>query len=240
MTRTLKRLLSQLGMLALLCTWAANASAQVPIPSTNTPTLHGGTPINGMAVSGEIGFAALRGSFYMGGADQDFGVELSAPTFARDVLPGYEQTLGMDVRAPFRFLVARFPKANGAFKVGPYLHAGRACFYGRRGDCHVRDTGLGVNFGFVTDIALPKIFKLIVGIEQQFGLLHAKYTGPGDSAVNNEFAAQTWLDLGLEAHWRQMFFTMLINVGAQYGSNELWREDHALYRHMFGFGYKFR
>ena len=237
----LKPLLAHLALAAAGLLWAASTSAQAPIPSTGTPTLHGGTPVNGSAVLGEVGFAAVRGSFYMGDAHSDFGIELAAPTFGGDPLPGWGQSLGMDVRAPFRFLLARWPKANGAFKVGPYLHAGRPCFYrgaGRGSNCSVRDVGLGVNLGFVTDIALPKIFKLIVGIEQQMGLFHLKNTD--NDYKDNFLAAATWVDLGLEAFWRDMFFTMIINVGAQYGSDRLWQDDRALYRHMFGFGYKFR
>jgi hypothetical protein len=231
-----------LALAAAACLGASSASAQVPIPSTATPTLHGGTPVNGAAVLGEIGFAALRGSFYMGDADSDFGIELAAPTFGRDPLPGWGQSLGMDVRAPFRFLLARWATANGSLKVRPYLHAGRPCFYrgyynGRRTNCGARDVGLGVNFGFVTDIALPKIFKLIVGIEQQLGLWHWK---SDNDSKGNYLNAQTFLDLGLEALWRNMFFTMIINVGAQYGSDRIWENDRGLYRHMFGFGYKFR
>jgi len=236
-------LLVRFALASVICSFAAVASAQVPIPSSSTPTLHGGTPVNGAAVLGEIGYASLRGGFYMGGADRDWGIELSAPTFGRDPLPGYGQSIGMDVRAPFRFLLARWPKANGAFKVAPYLHAGRPCFYdggnnGRRTQCGVRDVGLGANLGFVTDIALPKIFKLIVGIEQQLGLLHFK--AKDTDYKDNFFAGATWIDLGLEALWKNMFFTMIINVGAQYGSDDLYYNDHALFRQMFGFGYKFR
>ena len=132
-----------LALATVACSWATAASAQVPVPSTGTPTLHGGTPVNGTALLGEVGYAALRGSFYMGGADRDFGVELAAPTFGNDPLAGWGQSIGMDVRAPFRFLLARWSKANGSFKVGPYLHAGRPCFYDngrdRRGNCGVRD-----------------------------------------------------------------------------------------------------
>jgi hypothetical protein len=157
-------------------------------------------------------------------------------------LPGWGQSLGMDVRAPFRFLLARWPKANGSFKVGPYLHAGRACFYDggtdRRTNCGLRSVGLGVDFGFVTDIALPKLFKLIVGIEQQMGLLHVK--SRDFDAKDNAFAAATWLDLGLEALWRNMFFTLIINAGAQYDSDKVYYRDHALFRQMVGFGYKLR
>lgn len=248
-------------LLVLVC--ATKASAQVPVPSTSTPTIHGGTPINGTALHAEVGYAALRGSFYTGSASRDFGLELSAPTFGNDTLPGWGQSLGVDVRAPFRFLVARWPNANGSFKVGPYFHAGKTCFgrYGRRyrdlpgpgpgvvivdddfdrdhnRHCGLRSVGLGLNLGFVTDIALPKLFKLIIGIEQQLGFLNVKNRDVDYSSSN--FAGATWVDLGLEALWRNMFFTMLINAGAQYGSNELYWRDHALFRQMFGFGYKFR
>ena len=215
--------------------------------------------MNGTALVAEVGYAALRGAFYTGGAKQDFGIELSAPTFGHDTLPGWGQSLGIDLRAPFRFQIVNWARANGALKVGPYFHAGRTC-YGRRGwrrvrnvpgpgpdvivvdddyrHCGWRSVGIGANIGFVTDIALPKLFKLIVGIEQQLGMLNVKNRDI-DSASTN-FAGATWVDLGLEAFWRNMFFLTLINAGAQYGSNSLYYRDHALFRQMFGWGYKFK
>jgi hypothetical protein len=241
-------------VLALFLT--SKSSAQVPVPSTSTPTVHGGTPMNGKAIVGEIGYAALKGGLYLGDAQHDFGVELAAPTFGNDTLQGWGQSLGVDVRVPFRFMIVNWARANGSFKVGPYFHAGRAC-YGRRGhrvhhrvpgpahdldadidrNCGQRTVGVGANLGFVTDIALPKLFKIIVGIEQQLGLLHFRNTDLDRSS--NNFAGATWVDLGLEAYWRNMFFLTLINAGAQYGSNSLYYRDHALFRQMFGFGLKF-
>jgi hypothetical protein len=76
-----------------------------------------------------------------------------------------------------------------------------------------------------------------VGIEQQLGLLNVKNRDA--DYHRNHFAGATWLDLGLEAYWRNMFFLTIINVGAQYGSNSLYYNDHALFRQMFGFGFKF-
>lgn len=240
--------------IGLLCT--GNVAAQVPVQTTSTPTVHGGTPMNGTALVAEVGYAALRGGFYSGSAQRDYGLELAAPTFGNDTLPGWGQSLGVDMRVPFRILLARWSRANGSFKVGPYFHAGRTCFgrYGRRireevpgpgpdivydvdANCGVRSVGLGANLGFVTDIALPKLFKIIVGIEQQLGFLNVK-NRDADASSNN-FAAATWLDLGLEALWRNMFFLTIINAGAQYGSNSLYYRDHALFRQMFGWGYKF-
>jgi hypothetical protein len=238
MTKRAIRFVKQLAVV-VACTWSVSASAQVPVPSTNTPTLRGGTPIVGNAVSGEIGYAALRAGIYFGSTgDRDVGIEFAAPTFGDDALPGWGQTLGMDVRVPLRFRIADWPRATGSFKVGPYFAAGRLCPRNFAG-CGARSVQLGPVFGFVTDIALPKIFKLIVGIEQQMGLYHV---GSKESDYkDNFFAAATWIDLGLEAFWRDaLFFTMIVNVGAQYGSDKLYYNDHALYRHMFGVGYKWK
>jgi hypothetical protein len=234
----------------------AEAAAQAPVPTASTPTVHGGTPMDGTALVAEVGYAALRGGFYTGSAQRDYGLELAAPTFGNETLPGWGQSLGIDARAPFRFLLVNWPRANGSFKVGPYFHAGRTCFgrHGRRirqdvpgpgpdlvyeteNNCGVRSVGVGANLGFVTDIALPKLFKLIVGIEQQLGLLNVKNRDV--DAHSNNFAGATWLDLGLEALWRNMFFLTIINAGAQYGSNSLYYRDHALFRQLFGWGYKF-
>ncbi|MFT3924188.1 MAG: hypothetical protein QM778_16760 [Myxococcales bacterium] len=256
MKSSLKRLTLSLACLSLAWMCSAEASAQVPVQTTSTPTVHGGTPMNGTALVGEVGYAALRGGFYTGSAKQDFGLELSAPTFGNDTLPGWGQSLGIDVRAPFRFLLANWARANGSFKIGPYFHAGRAC-YGRYRhyrdlpgpgpnvvvvddgghSCGFRTVGVGLNLGFVTDIALPKLFKIVVGIEQQLGLLNAR--NRDIDAHSNNFAGATWIDLGLEAFWRNMFFLTIINAGAQYGSNDLYYRNHALFRQMFGFGYKF-
>jgi|GEM_PF-3567271 len=210
------------------------AQAQVPVPSSSTPTLHGGTPVVGNAVLGEIGYAALKASVYLGGGgNRDVGIEAAIPTFGNDSLPGWNQNVGIDVRAPFRFLVSRWAKANGALKVGPYFHVGNLCH-----NCDARALGLGLVGGYVTDISLPKLFKIIVGAEQQLGLWNGKARHGGGTT---DFAGATWLDLGLEAFWREsIFFTLLFNVGAQYGSNDFHRNDHALFRQMFGCGYKWR
>ncbi len=249
MKKTIERCTIWLALSAALAFGlVSSASAQVPVPSNSTPTIHGGTPINGSAIHGEIGYAALRAGFYTGGANQDFGIELGAPTFGHNTLPGWGQSVGVDIRAPFRFRLLDSGKVSGSFKVGPYFHAGKGCMWGRgyrgpnwdrrRGGCGVRDVGLGVNLGFVTDIALPKLFKLIIGIEQQLGMLNVKNRDA--DLADTEFAGATWIDLGLEALWRNMFFTLMINAGAQYGSDSLYYRDHALFRQMFGFGYKFR
>lgn len=256
MRKLVARSIILLAVTVVVFVWGASARAQVPTPTAATPSVHGGTPINGAAVLGEVGYAALRASFYAGGESSDFGIELSAPTFGREPLQGYGQSLGVDIRAPFRFVLARFRRGNGSFKVGPYFHAGRACYhdawYYRDPDgpgpargpafrydrsCGRRNVGVGANLGFVTDIALPKMFKLIVGVEQQFGLLHMRHRDV--DPTNNEFAGATWVDLGLEALWRDIFFTMIMNIGAQYGSNELYYRNHALFRQMFGVGFKF-
>ena len=97
--------------------------------------------------------------------------------------------------------------------------------------------GTGVIVGFVMDFALPKLFKIIGGIEQQLGM-----TGwHNDGAGNNFFYGATWFDVGLEAFWRDsVFFTLIMNVGAQYGSDSLHYARHALFRHLVGVAYKFR
>lgn len=212
---------------------ATVAQAQVPVPSNSTPTVHGGTPVVGNAVLGEIGYAALKASLYLGGGgNRDVGIEAAIPTFGNDALPGWGQNVGIDLRAPFRFKVAQWARANGALKIGPYFHVGTTCE-----DCDVRSLGLGLLGGFVTDISLPKVFKLIVGIEQQLGMLNVKWENDG----NTEFAGATWIDLGLECFWREkIFFTFLFNVGAQYGSDNLYSDNHALFRQMVGAGYKWR
>jgi hypothetical protein len=206
---------------------------------------------------GAIGYAALRADFFHGAGNWDVNVSAGIPTFGDRWLHGYNQSLGFDLRVPFRIRLAQWSRGTGSLKLGPYFHAGRgAC--GPRYDCpgpgcgrcpgpgcaeprncETRAIGTGVLFGFVADIALPKLFKIIVGIEQQFGLLNWRYA-PTDY-THNYFAGATWLDLGLEAFWREsLFFTMIMNVGAQYGSDSLHYRDHALFRQLFGVGYKFR
>lgn len=213
---------------------ANGAEAQVPIPTAATPTLQGATPLNGMAAGGQIGYAAMRGNFFLGRGNWDFAIDAGIPTFGNDNLPGYNQSVGFDLRVPFRFKLIESGIMSGSFKVGPQFNVGRGCF--GRGDCNVRNVGTGVTIGFMMDFALPKLFKVIGGIEQQFGLTgwHA------DNFDRNFFYGATWFDVGLEAFWRErFFFTLIMNMGAQYGSNELYRDDHALFRQLFGFGYKF-
>ncbi|MFT3921584.1 MAG: hypothetical protein QM778_03520 [Myxococcales bacterium] len=228
-------LLGALVAISMLVGITRVAEAQVPTPSTSTPTVHGGTPVVGNVVLGEVGYAALKASLYLGGGgNRDVGIEAAIPTFGNDPLPGWGQNVGLDLRAPFRFLVSHWSKANGAFKIGPYFHVGNACR-----DCEARAIGLGVVGGFVTDIALPKLFKIDLGIEQQLGMWNGK--GRHASEGDTRFAGATWVVLGLEAFWREaIFFTLVFNVGAQYGSDSFYYRDHALFRQMVGCGYKWR
>jgi hypothetical protein len=263
-----------LMMMAASAFTAGHGAAQVPMPQAKTPTLQGGTPLNGSALGAQVGYAALRADFFHGDGNWDVGVSLGAPTFGERWLHGYNQSLGVDLRVPFRIRLAQWRRGNGSLKLGPYFHVGRAfrggpdcagpgCRPGgcvgagcacpgpgcpaprdcRAGDCDRNWEGLsvgtGILIGFVGDVALPKLFKLIFGVEQQLGFLHLR-DEPSD--YRHDFmAAATWLDLGLEAFWRDaIFFTMVMNVGAQYGSDSLHYADHALFRQLFGVAYKFR
>lgn len=250
-------------------------AAQMPTPNANTPTLQGGTPINGTALGAQVGYAALRADVFHGRGNWDVNASLGAPTFGDRWLHGYNQSLGIDLRVPFRFRIADWRRGHGSLKLGPYFHVGRAFRDGgpdcagpgcgwpgcrgpgcncpgpdcrapvdcRAGECGHHYYGLalgtGVQVGFVADVALPKLFKLLFGIEQQLGFLHLRDEA---SAYNHNFmAGATWLDFGLEAFFRDaIFFTMVMNVGAQYGSDYLHYADHALFRQLFGVAYKFR
>lgn len=217
---------------SLVCAWSAVASAQVPIPSASTPTLQGGTPLSGAAVGGQIGYAALRADFFYGKGNWDLNVSAGVPTFGGE-LPGYNQDLGFDLRVPFRIRIVQWAKGTGSIKVGPLFHVGRHYW-----NDDWRAIGTGATIGFVADVALPKLFKVIMGIEQEFGLLN-HYHRPSEEG-HNDFAGATWFDIGLDAFWREsLFFTVVANVGAQYGSDRLHRYNHALYRQLFGVGYKF-
>ena len=232
--------LRALAVVSLVVSLGSSALAQVPVASAATPSLHGGTPVTGSVVLGEIGYAAVRASLYLGlASDVDVGVELAAPTFGHNALPGWNQDVGLDARVPFRIRLARWARGSGALKAAPLFHVGRGCYWSYRGSCGARALGTGVVLGFVADVALPKVFKVIAGIEQQLGLHHFKDTD--SDARSNRFAAATWLDLGLEALWREkLFFTLIMNVGAQYGSDRFHDGDHALFRQLFGVGYRFR
>jgi hypothetical protein len=227
-SRAALRLLS----VSLVCAWSALASAQVPIPSASTPTLQGGTPISGAAVGGQIGYAALRADFFYGKGNWDLNVSAGVPTFGGE-LPGYNQDLGFDLRVPFRIRIVEWAKGTGSIKVGPLFHVGRHHWHH-----DWRAVGTGATIGFVADVALPKLFKVIMGIEQQFGMLNVHHRPSEED--HTFFAGATWFVLGLDAFWREsLFFTVVANVGAQYGSDRLHRDNHALYRQLFGVGYKF-
>lgn len=270
-----KAIVTVLLVLAASALTAGSVSAQMPVPQANTPTLQGGTPIDGSALGGQIGYAALRADFFHGHGSWDVNASLGAPTFGERWLHGYNQSLGIDLRVPFRFRVAQWRHGNGSLKLGPYFHVGRpwragpdcagpgcrwpgACVGpgcdcpgpGCRApdDCRGRrcgdgwnglSVGTGILVGFVGDVALPKLFKIIFGVEQQLGFLHLRDQPYG---YRHDFvAAATWVDLGLEAFWRdEIFFTMVMNIGAQYGSDSLHYANHALFRQLFGVAFKFR
>jgi hypothetical protein len=264
---TIHNHLAQVLVLTTLALAVLPARAQLPEPHAKTPTLHGGTPLQGSAVGGQIGYAALRADFFHGAGSWDLNLSAGL-TFGDRWLHGYNQSLGLDLRVPFRIRLVEWRRGTGSFKVGPLFHVGRGCarrYYACRGpgcnsprcpgpgcdaprcpgpdcdraECDTRAIGTGVTLGFVADVALPKLFKLIIGVEQQLGVLNLDHHPTGID--HTYFAGATWLDLGLEAFWRDaIFFTLIMNVGAQYGSDSLHYARHALFRHLIGAGYKFR
>jgi len=219
---------------------ASVAEAQMPMPTNATPTIHGGQTMNGMTVIAEVGFPAMRVGLLSGdGGFFDWGVIAAAPTLGDADINGYFQQLGMDIRAPLRFKLLESSKLTGSLRVAPLFHFGRKGS-GCSPDVCDPNVGMGTTVGFMMDIALPKIFKVVMGLDTRWGMAHfAKSV--------NRFAGATLVQGGLEALWKEKFFFQLVlHIGAQYisggdtGFGRRGGNANPVFRQLLGFGYKFK
>ncbi|MBW2464797.1 MAG: hypothetical protein JRH11_24320, partial [Deltaproteobacteria bacterium] len=150
------------GLLLLAALGTADvASAQMPLPTTETPTLFGAQSVDdGDFIIGlATGYPTTSFAMFFGLHESfDLGVLLGM-NYGDSSLGGKRQRFGLDVHVPFRWTIATFAKVALGLRLSPYFMIGDGN----------PAYSFGTDVAFLVDIPLPKLFKIIVGPELRTG-----------------------------------------------------------------------
>jgi hypothetical protein len=181
----------------LACT--SVAAAEMPMPTTSTPTLYGAQVLpKGTSVLGlTTGYPQTTFDMYWGLPSVDLGLHVGLTYGGR--LSGLAQRFGMITQVPLRWTLKEGGKFALGLRFSPFLMLGESG----------PSFSLGGDLGVLFDIPLPKIFKLIVGPE----LRTAFATPGGDPSYLGGF----WVNIGIETFISREFF-----VGLQFRGGGSW------------------
>ncbi|RLB52558.1 MAG: hypothetical protein DRJ42_14500 [Deltaproteobacteria bacterium] len=188
--------------------FADTASAQMPEPTAETPTLFGAQRVDeGDFIIGlATGYPTTSFAMFFGLHESfDIGVLLGM-NYGDSSLGGKRQRFGLDVHVPLRWTIATLDKVALGLRISPYFMIG--------------DGSPAFSFGgdvaFLIDIPLPKLFKIIIGPELRTGFASVgsdpnRFTG---------YDGGVWLNAGVETNFLEDFYAGLIfNGGGYWGSN---------------------
>ncbi len=183
------------------------ARPPAPVPTGTTPTLYGGECLDPgtMVIGATAGYPKTSFNLYWGiGKNFDFGLQTGFTYNAG--LGGNRQWIGLDVHLPLRWTLFRKARVAGGLRVSPYFMIGD----GRP------SVSCGADVGFLIDIALPKIFKIIVGPEVRSGFA----TLGGTDIAGYDGGA--WVNFGIETLLAKRFFLgVVLHGGALWGTGGL-------------------
>lgn len=187
---------------------AGAAIGEAPIPTGQTPTLYGGQRLDPktFVIGATTGYPETSFDVYWGFTNVfDLGLQLGFTYGPR--LDGDRQRLGMDFHVPLRFTLLQRNIVSGGLRVSPYLMIGESA----------PAVETGVDVGFLVDIALPKIFKIIVGPELRTG-----FASVGNINRINGYDGGTWVIAGIETLLAGRFHVGgVMHGGAQWGTGGL-------------------
>ena len=135
-------------------TTASLAEVPMPMPTTDTSTLYGGSALapGSFTLGATTGFPETSFDVYFGlGPIFDLGIQTGFTYGTR--LGGNRQRLGLDLHVPLRWTLLRTTALAGGLRVAPYFMIGEA----------KPAISFGADVAFLLDIPMPKIFTLIVG-----------------------------------------------------------------------------
>ncbi len=181
-----------------------DARAKMPVLSGSTPTLYGGERLepHSIVLGATTGYPETRFDAYFGVTQIfDLGVHFGLTYGAR--LSGLRQRVGMDLNVPLRFTLVQAGILAFGLRVTPYFMIGEAR----------PSVSVGGDIGFLFDIALPKLFKIIVGPEVRSGFAS---TGIPSARVRG-YDGGSWVDIGVET-----LFLGRFHVGGQFQGGAQW------------------
>ena len=186
---------------------AKMSMAQIPVPTGSTPTLNGGERLNpGFTVLGlSAGYPKTSIDVYFGLATKfDLGIK-AAVTYNHGI-GGNRQGPGFDLHVPLRWTFVQKEKLAGGLRFSPYFMIGK---WGP-------SVSFGADVAFLIDIALPKVFKIIVGPELRTGI--ASWTSYDISGYDGGL----WANVGMETFLARRFFLgVMLQGGGLWGTGGL-------------------
>ncbi len=181
--------------------FADTASAQMPEPTVDTPTLFGAQRLDpGDFVIGlSTGFPTTSFAMFFGLHESfDIGILLGM-NYGDTGLGGKRQRFGLDVHVPLRWTIAQLNAVALGLRVAPYFMIGDGS----------PAISMGGDVAFLIDIPLPKLFKIIVGPEIRTGF-----------ATNSNgfdiYDGGLWVNAGVETNFLEDFYAGLIFHGGGY------------------------
>ena len=188
---------------------AHSAQAQVPTPTSTTPTVYGGERVTpgSFVIGGTTGFPKTSFDLYYGLAEAfDIGGH-AAFTYGRRI-DGDRQGVGFDLHVPFRWTLLNAGIVAGGLRASPYFMIGDGS----------PSVSVGADVGFMLDIALPKLFKIIVGPDIRTGFATI---GRGAGRITG-YDGGTWANVGIETLLFNKFHAGIIfHGGGNWGSGGL-------------------
>ncbi len=224
-------------------TTAVQAGVPMPMPDVNTPTLKGAQTLSpgSIIIGATTGYPSTAFDVYFGmtpvfdlgvtaGLTYGDGYWWGVTNWNRGrTISGLRQGVGLDLHVPLRFTLFHAGIVAGGLKVAPYLMIGQGS----------PSISIGGDVGFLIDIAVPKIFKVIVGPEMRTG-----FASVGDSDwVGGRWTfydGAIWLNMGLETILVEKWYLgLMFKAGGQWAEGDVSGGD-GIFNALLYFGYKLK
>ena len=198
------RTLASVTATALLLAGTLAFGAGVPTPTGKTSTLYGGERLEPKTIvlGASTGYPKTTFDAYFGLTRIfDLGIHFGITYGAR--LAGIRQRVGMDFHLPLRFTVIQQRSLSAGVRLAPYFMVGEGS----------PSISTGGDIAFLFDIALPKLFKIIVGPEVRTG-----FASVGDRNRIRGYDGGGWVNIGAETLLiDRIHLGWIFHGGAQWG-----------------------
>jgi hypothetical protein len=241
-----KLLFLVLGLVMVVCATESQAGVPMPLPDANTPTLKGGQVLDpgSVAIGATTGYPETAFNVYFGITPVfDLGITVGL-TYGDgnwgstnwnnanwnnrgNTISGLRQGVGLDLNVPLRFTLFHAGIVAGGLKVTPYFMIGDGS----------PSVSFGADAAFMIDIAVPKIFKVIVGPELRTGIASM---GDKDWAGGRWtiYDGGLWLNAGLETVLAKKWMLGLMFQGGGSWSAGDFSDGNGIFRFLLYFAYK--
>jgi len=210
---------------ALVAAAPSSARAAPPRPTSATPTLFGAQRLDpGTAALGMTTGYPKTGTNLHVGLLERFDIAFLIGVTYGDELDGNRQNLGADFHVPLRWTPYEEKRLAFGIRIAPYFMIGES------GPAF----SIGGDLAFLFDIALPKVFKLILGPELRTGFATREIGNDRRTGYDGRLVMQIGLETLVAREWA---FGFIFRGGAQWGTGGL-SEDGVFGANVF-FGYVF-